>query len=217
MIFSFRLAVAAFALWKAATGSFVSNNATLFDEHHYANHIFNAIHSSMRQWGSSWNHNGMSFFLDTVPKDTLLYHGSHDPGPVTGINWLAFEPEHGLFFASPWFDKRRRRGTQQMAQMPLHGDADGNPPQPGWLHTYAAAKYLRLPYIDGLSAAKTGMGTLDTQDCILFNDSVTQPHQDWEWAELACRLFRDDWDDRIDGIIRMSPGSRSSCVISPET
>jgi hypothetical protein len=40
--------------------------------------IFNAIHSAMRQWGSSLNHNGMSFFLATVPEGQLFYHGSQN-------------------------------------------------------------------------------------------------------------------------------------------
>lgn len=66
-----------------------------------ANHIFNAIHSSMRQWGSSLNHNGMSFFLATVPAGTQLYHGTTQQDMVQGMEWLAFEPEHALVFARP--------------------------------------------------------------------------------------------------------------------
>ncbi|KAF9701918.1 hypothetical protein EKO04_000812 [Ascochyta lentis] len=66
-----------------------------------ANHIFNAIHSSMRQWGGSLNHNGMSFFLATVPAGTQLYHGTSDPDFIQGLQWLAFEPEHALIFARP--------------------------------------------------------------------------------------------------------------------
>ncbi|KAF3047195.1 hypothetical protein E8E11_000114 [Didymella keratinophila] len=66
-----------------------------------ANHIFNAIHSSMRQWGGSLNHNGMSFFLATVPEGTQLYHGTSDPDFIKGMQWLAFEPEHALIFAHP--------------------------------------------------------------------------------------------------------------------
>ncbi|RMZ89366.1 hypothetical protein DV736_g3409, partial [Chaetothyriales sp. CBS 134916] len=62
-------------------------------------HIFNAIHSSARQWGESLNHNGMSFFLATVPRGTLLHHGTHRPERVMGMEWLAFEPEHALNFA----------------------------------------------------------------------------------------------------------------------
>jgi hypothetical protein len=34
--------------------------------------------------------------------------------------------------------------------------------------TYAAAKDLRLLYLDGMSAAKTSKGTLDSQDAVLF-------------------------------------------------
>src|SRR3954468_7465721 len=67
----------------------------------HANHIFNAIHSSMRQWGSSLNHNGMSFFLATVPAGTRLYHGGSTRDPVIGPEWLAFEAEHALMFARP--------------------------------------------------------------------------------------------------------------------
>jgi hypothetical protein len=66
-----------------------------------ANHIFNAIHSSMRQWGSSVNHNGMSFFLASIPAGMHLYHGRQDNKSVIGPEWLAFEPEHALVFARP--------------------------------------------------------------------------------------------------------------------
>jgi hypothetical protein len=66
-----------------------------------ANHIFNAIHSSMRQWGSSINHNGMSVFLATVPAGLPLYHGNSRPQVIQGMEWLAFEPEHAMVFAWP--------------------------------------------------------------------------------------------------------------------
>ena len=62
-------------------------------------HIFNAIHSSMRQWGSSLNHNGVSFFLATVPEGVLLHHGTYRDDRVEGMEWLAFEPEHAMNFA----------------------------------------------------------------------------------------------------------------------
>ncbi|KAI6867837.1 hypothetical protein KC338_g3047 [Hortaea werneckii] len=76
-----------------------SHPATKPSHQHNANHIFNAIQSSMRQWGSSLNHNGMSIFLATVPQDVELYHGTSNPTPVNGTQWLAFEPEHALVFA----------------------------------------------------------------------------------------------------------------------
>jgi len=63
--------------------------------------IFNAIHSSMRQWGSSLFHNGMSFFPARIPKNTHLYHGTNIPYAVTGMEWLAFEIEHAELFSQP--------------------------------------------------------------------------------------------------------------------
>ena len=64
-----------------------------------ANYIFNAIHSSMRQWASSLNHNGMSFFPAYIPAGTELYHGTGTRHPIQSMEWLAFEPEHALNFA----------------------------------------------------------------------------------------------------------------------
>ena len=148
-----------------------------------ANHIFNVIHDSMRQWGSSLHHNGVSFFLATVPAGTQFYHGTSNPGIVSGMEWLAFEPEHAMVFARPHRgppppgppddnDKDDRNGHHEE----LRRRHDEGPPQPppdfkdfdendsGYLHTYAAAKDLRLIYIDGMSAGKTNKGTLDSQD-----------------------------------------------------
>ncbi|KAK8217623.1 hypothetical protein M8818_001382 [Zalaria obscura] len=78
------------------------------------NHIFNAIHSSMRQWGSSLIHNGMSFFLVEVPEGVELYHGTNKAERVDGMEWLAFEPEHAMIFARP--------------HGPPHGKPGGGPP-----------------------------------------------------------------------------------------
>lgn len=64
-----------------------------------ANHIFNSVHDSLRQWGSSLHHNGMSMFFTTVPVSTELYHGTSSPYRVNQTEWLAFEPEHALMFA----------------------------------------------------------------------------------------------------------------------
>ena len=69
--------------------------------HHVANanHIFNTIHSSMRQWGPSLNHNGMSLFLAVVPEGTILYHGTNLPDAESGMEWVAFERDLALQFA----------------------------------------------------------------------------------------------------------------------
>ncbi|UKZ78423.1 hypothetical protein TrVFT333_006163 [Trichoderma virens FT-333] len=64
-----------------------------------ANHIFNAIHSAGRQWGSSLNHNGFGFIPVVVPAGISLYHGGYFEQPPEGPEWLAFEVEHAENFA----------------------------------------------------------------------------------------------------------------------
>ncbi|KAI9039341.1 uncharacterized protein KD926_009484 [Aspergillus affinis] len=195
-----------------------------------ANHIFNTIHNSMRQWGSSLHHNGMSFFMASVPAGTQFYHGNSRPGDVTGPEWLAFEPEHAMVFARP-----RPRGHPPPPPGAPGADIDGAqmplmPPPPsgpeselqaidkdagkkekeevGYLHTFTAARDLRLLYLDGMSAAKTSNGTLDSQDRVLFRDELGDGlgMQERERAELLCRMAREDWDGKLDGIIRMEAG-----------
>ncbi|CAK1358476.1 unnamed protein product [Cercospora beticola] len=194
-----------------------------------ANHIFNTLHNSMRQWGSSLHHNGMSAFIATVPQGTQFYHGTQDPKPVEGTEWLAFEPEHALVFSSPRRrgpppggkrDSRRgdapranlqhneRRPKEQPSDPPRHdlkardsqepltdqarshtmmqrerarvhygqeimngGDTKFEEDLHGYLHVYRAKHDLRLLYLDGQSAAKSSLGTLDLQDVVLLHNS----------------------------------------------
>ncbi|ETN42514.1 uncharacterized protein HMPREF1541_01671 [Cyphellophora europaea CBS 101466] len=65
------------------------------------NHIFNALHSTLRQWDESLHHNGVSFFLATIPAGTRLYHGRGDTELLGDgvMEWLALEPEHASNFA----------------------------------------------------------------------------------------------------------------------
>ncbi|KAJ8109866.1 hypothetical protein OPT61_g7148 [Boeremia exigua] len=90
-----------------------------------ANHIFNAIHSSMRQWGGSLNHNGMTMFLATVPEGTQLYHGTSSPDFVKGMQWLAFEPEHALIFARPPRQLPSGGERSRLSHGREHGDLEG--------------------------------------------------------------------------------------------
>lgn len=201
-----------------------------------ANHIFNVIHDSMRQWGSSLHHNGVSFFLATVPAGTQFYHGTSIPGIVSGTEWLAFEPEHAMVFARPHrgppppnppdgdsdkedqnshHEELRRRHDQDPSHPPPDfKDVDEN--DSGYLHTYAAAKDLRLVYIDGMSAGKTNKGTLDSQDYVLFNGTIEnfskdkKPHRgsggEYARAKKACEMAENEWEGRIDGVLRMEAG-----------
>ena len=219
-----------------------------------ANYIFNAIHSSMRQWGSSLNHNGMSFFPAYMPAGTELYHGTGTPDPVEVMEWLAFEPEHALAFAwkfrdelvvnssenhgsqsSKWLlDGDLTRFTMQQtletgsdefseqfhdsSQHPLHhserlaSSGERSPPkrQPemetGWLHTYVMKRDLRLVYIDGQSAAKSPKGTLDSQDFVFDIKLKDALWRDRDRALQMCKIAMEEWNERIDGFVRMEHG-----------
>ncbi|KAL2819323.1 hypothetical protein BDW59DRAFT_174826 [Aspergillus cavernicola] len=173
-----------------------------------ANHIFNAIHSSMRQWGSSLNHNGMSFFLATVPEGTQLYHGDWRSDPIQGPEWLAFEPEHALVFARPHPHNPPPPGDGPSPPQQVVGEP--NQAEDGFLHTFAAARDLRLLYVDGMSAGKTSNGTMDSQDRILFHGGREDGGEGWmeegERAELFCRMVQERWGGRLDGMLRMEAG-----------
>ncbi|KAF1989072.1 hypothetical protein K402DRAFT_391225 [Aulographum hederae CBS 113979] len=224
-----------------------------------ANHLFNAVHSSMRQWGSSLDHNGMSFFLASVPAGTQFYHGTHQQAPINGMEWLAFEPEHAAVFARPRRPSGRRPdeppgaghppggenppkggpsgSTHERDTLPWIGETVSNyhksdradsqqplmiqesertPPhknddsREGYLHTYATSHDLSLLYIDGMSAAKSDKGTLDSQDAVLLDVNLTQHLHPgfWEYDRAAqlCDLAQNKWVGKIDGFLRMEMG-----------
>ena len=174
----------------------------------------------MRQWGSSLNHNGMSFFLATLSTETQLYHGTSKPQTVTGMEWLAFEPEHALIFARPQRGLAQRHGNGLAQDEKGHEVKRSNPQYPlgspkadadakyGYLHTYVPKRPLHLLYIDGLSAGKTPNGTLDTQDMLLLNltDSNGPMGRELERAHGLCNLTTTLWQGKIDGILRMEGG-----------
>lgn len=172
----------------------------------------------MRQWGSSVQHNGMSFFPAYVPKGTLLYHGGPRGERVEGMEWLAFEIHHAEMFA---IDIRRRgaggevNGTGeedgeesalQLRNQPVWGLGEPEPPEidirPGYLHIYQTNRPLRLLYIDGMSAAKCDLGTMDTQDILLLNFTL---HKFFD-IQRAQQLCKPADQFGVEGFIRMEAG-----------
>ncbi|GKT49732.1 uncharacterized protein ColSpa_09913 [Colletotrichum spaethianum] len=206
-------------------------------------HIFNEVHSAMRQWGSSLHHNGMGLIPATVPKGTVLYHGTRSNSTPEEFEWLAFEMEHSENFARSWRKGRGMpppgppgkgkgklpggggppggpRGGQPIipmveGQKPLVEDDDKRPPRGpggpggparGYLHMYRANRDLKLLYIDGMSAGKTGMGTLDTQDSLLRGIDNAPGFGEYERASDLCKAVK-GWG--LDGVIRMEIGFES--------
>ncbi|KAH6643384.1 hypothetical protein BKA67DRAFT_500745, partial [Truncatella angustata] len=195
--------------------------------------IFNAVHNAMRQWGSSLHHNGMSYFLATVPKGVLLHHGNGSPDSPTEPDWLAYEIEHAENFA------RGRRGGPGGGRPPGHG---GPPPEGdeekqhavkeggrglelrsddedvhGYLHTYETTRDLKFLYVDGMGGGKTSMGTLDSQDYLLRGKNPANETEKWTHKQLEgggpmdeqarakdlCALAN-EWG--LQGIVRMEAG-----------
>lgn len=157
--------------------------------------IFNAVQDSMRQWGASLHHNGMSFFLATVPEGVIFHHGNNNEKSPDDPDWLAYEIEHAEHFARgrfgpPGGGKGPGRGGppgppalgsmeyptgqvplvdnhDSMDPMPLAPEEDATESKGGWLHTYRTTRPLRYIYVDGMGGGKTTMGTLDSQDYLL--------------------------------------------------
>jgi hypothetical protein len=187
-----------------------------------ANHVFNAIHAVMRHPILSEYPNGVSFFLATIPKGIQFYHGTGEEHPVTGLEWLAFEPEHSLGFAHR-SGRRLEPRERETSQKPLK-EKDPLASTHGYLHTYVSAKDLRLLYLDGMSAGP--MRSLEAQDRILFNDSIPHnerpgggrpgqrseveqrgkklggPPSEQARALQACQMAEEKWAGRIDGLLR---------------
>ncbi|KAH8662379.1 hypothetical protein BX600DRAFT_382718 [Xylariales sp. PMI_506] len=182
--------------------------------------IFNAVHNAMRQWGSSLHHNGMSFFLATVPQGVLLHHGNGSPDTPTEPDWLAYEIEHAEHFA------RGSGGGGSSGGPPPGDDARGRPQHPmvtvdevdmevaeeerhGYLHVYQTTRPLRYIYTDGMGGGKTTMGTLDAQDLLLrgmtkkFGKRGGGPMDENLRAVELCELCK-EWG--LEGIIRMEAG-----------
>lgn len=205
--------------------SFAKDSA---EEVRNANHIFNAIHAVMRHPILSEYPHGVSFFLATIPKGTQFYHGTGEEHPITGLEWLAFEPEHSLGFAHfsgrqpPHFDSDRPESSQKSLM-----EEEGGEESHGYLHTYVTAKDLRLLHLDGMSAGPGGF--LEAQDRILFNDSIPRdrgpgggghgkrpviepraelggPPSEQARALQTCQMAEEKWAGRIDGLLRTEQG-----------
>ena len=185
--------------------------------------IFNAVHNAMREFGSALHHNGMSLFPAEVSEGVRLYHGTTSQRTPSGPEWLAFEVEHAQSFAHPPPSMGpsgdggkgpppltpREKSLEHTFALRHAGRSlppernDPKKPAHGYLHIYETTRPVRVLYIDGTSAGKTVMGTLDTQDYLLTGKPNRSLFEEWERASDLCRLAR-MWD--MDGFIRMEPG-----------
>jgi hypothetical protein len=149
----------------------------------------------------------MSFFPATIPEGTLLYHGDCSPEiPKGHPHWLAFEIPHAEHFASRrCMFKPDAEGVLQELEWTLKPEKGGDGPEwkPGYLHIYQDSRDLKLVYIDGMAAANTEFGTLDSQDLALLGNFSLNPWAEVYRAEELCKLAA-EW--QLDGVIRMEAG-----------
>lgn len=138
----------------------------------------------------------MSYFPATIPANTLLYHGRSDAELIDGIDWLSFEIEHAEWFA---------RFNAGLGDPPPRQDPPGSLDYQGYLHTYQTIRPLtKILYLDGLSAAKSVIGPLDSADVVLLHDSDfrSQPgSKEQNRVAALCAL-----SPEIEGIMRMEMG-----------
>jgi hypothetical protein len=217
----FSIFIASFTLMILATSSFQPHHCFQPPNLPHANHIFNTIHSAMRQWGSSVNHNGMSIFHATIPGGVQLYHGDNHADPVKGVQWMAFELEHAELFVKrgnmgSFAGKVPRDGNftmeeigsfQEEMKYANSSEKLDKERRGGWLHEYRTTRPLRVLYLDGMSAAKSKKGTMDFQDFILLNQTSENSFiSDMDRATRMCKLFQARGYGNIDGVIRMEGG-----------
>ncbi|KAF3769710.1 hypothetical protein M406DRAFT_245985 [Cryphonectria parasitica EP155] len=171
--------------------------------------IFNAVHDSMRQWGASLHHNGMSFFLATVPEGVIFHHGNNDERSPDDPDWLAYEIEHAEGFArggrGPGGGPGKGPGDESLGHTSRRDESPAES-KGGWLHTYRTTRTMRYIYIDGMSGGKTTMGTLDSQDHLLRQTRTVRgggPMDERQRAIEICALCK-DW--KLDGAVRMEAG-----------
>ncbi|KAH7015565.1 hypothetical protein EDB80DRAFT_341467 [Ilyonectria destructans] len=88
---------------------------------------------------------------------------------------------------------------------PGDGD-DENKNTRGYLQTYQANRDLKLLYIDGMSAGKTTMGTLDSQDLLLRENTTNHNERGFDEYPRALDLCDLVGDWGFDGVMRMEAG-----------
>ena len=116
--------------------------------------------------------------------------------------------------------RRKREGSDPKDYAPYHARSQlDEEPCAGYLHTYRTLRELRLLYVDGQSAAKSDKGTLDVQDLILRTPGSHEqppnqkpgrgpggPPGDSLRALELCNSVENEWEGKIDGVLRMEAG-----------
>lgn len=110
-------------------------------------------------------------------------------------------------------EKDKEEGDDEDNTLP-GGPPDLRQPSRGYFQTYQANRPLNLLYIDGEGAAKSPLGSMDSQDLILMSwnhtdDLQLQMKREFYRATAFCALA-EEWSfaagGKIDGFVRMEAG-----------
>ncbi|CZS82756.1 unnamed protein product [Fusarium graminearum] len=118
------------------------------------------------------------------------------------------KPEHddGLLSEGSLREELRRRSERSTREnLPVrYNNKDEDVNIRGYLHLYQTTRDLNLLLIDGMSAGKTHMGTLDSQDLVLrANKDASEKMGERSRARELCELAA-KWG--LDGFVRMEIG-----------
>jgi hypothetical protein len=156
--------------------------------------VFETVNSLLQRWPNTRMRNGEesktllaisplmymfpghSVVPGTIPKGTLLYHGTYQNELPPGPDWAATDPEHSIVFC---------KGELE----------DGC-----WHLTLATTRPLKVVYFDGSSAAKVEYGSMDAQDLIAWGTS--QPWWVFEERQRIRDLCKWGQDYGVDAFVR---------------
>ncbi|KAI0732198.1 hypothetical protein C8Q72DRAFT_882636 [Fomitopsis betulina] len=155
--------------WNARAGEDATGNL-----------VFHSLASLLQLMPNSQHPNGHTIVRATIPKDTLLYHGTFTSG-CPSMDWASLDLDHAMMFA-----------------FGINGS----------LLTYRTTRDIQLVYFDGCSANKHA-GVVDTQDLLIWGEPGRRGHNEdleHQVAEDMCRLVDGcAWakDHGVDGFFRM--------------
>jgi hypothetical protein len=156
--------------------------------------VFETVNSLLQHWPNTRMRNGKesipllavslcicmfpghTMVPGTIPKGTLLYHGTRQNELPPGPDWTATNPEHSLIFCR------------------------GEPGKGCWHLTLAATRPLKVVYFDGSSASKVEYGSMDAQDLIAWGTS--RPWWIYEEIQRIQDLCAWGQDYGVDGFVR---------------
>ena len=127
--------------------------------------VFETVYSLLQQWPNTRMRNGKqserfpgsplntysppghTIVPGSIPKGTLLYHGTSRRDLPLRPEWVATDPDHSYLFCRDMFTYFQ---------------------EDCWHLTLATTRPLKVIYFDGSSAAKIPYGSLDTQELIAW-------------------------------------------------